>query len=452
MNRFKFLFALTVGKLCAFAVSIISKERGSNIAGQIALKFCGDFVKGFSGIDPQKTVFVTGTNGKSTTTNLIAGVFRKAGIRLTTNLEGANLLPGVATALIKNSSLSGKIKSEYMIFETDERFLPIIYRYIPAGNILVTNIQKDQVQRNGEPDLIYQKIRSVISDKTTLFLNNEEPRSKSLSRFAGKSIYFSSEKFDRSFTKNGLFDVSMACPVCGQPLKFEYHNVENIGKFKCSSCDYASEENADFTACNVDFEKAFFELDGQDFHMEYPTPHFVYNYAACIAVCSYFGIPVQTIKEAFADFKNVGGRLETIELKNKTINYIRMKQENPETLQSALDLISSDKSEKVFLLGLDEIKDFKPFYTNTFYAYDCDFKKVEESGIERYICFSEVVCCDAAERLIYAGVSPDKITVLPTNDAKAIISELEKCKSDKVYLITWLHEFCDIDKYVKGLK
>lgn len=147
--------------MTAFIVNLVAKERGTNLSGKYAYKICKNFIKGFKNIDYNKVVFITGTNGKSTTNNMIINALKTAGKTVTTNLEGANLITGIATAMIKNSTIIGKIKTEYMIFETDERYLRHIYNQLPAKNICITNLQKDQVQRNGEPDFIYQKIKAI---------------------------------------------------------------------------------------------------------------------------------------------------------------------------------------------------------------------------------------------------------------------------------------------------
>ena len=128
------------------------------------------------------------------------------------------------------------------------------------------------------------------------------------------------------------------------------------------------------------------------------------NYTLCIAICENFGITNEQIQEAFKSFKNIGGRFEIVKYGQKEIKYVRMKQENPETLQSALNYISSDSNKKIFVMGLSEVKDFYPYYSNTFYTFDCDFKGIENSNVDKYICFSEAVAYDSANRLIYAGI------------------------------------------------
>ena len=452
MKKLKFLFALLVGKLICVAVSIIDKERGTNLAGLYACRIQKDFISHFKGIDCNKVFFITGTNGKSTTNNMVVHTLRSSGKKVTSNLEGANLLFGVAVALIRDSSITGKVKSDYFVFETDERYFPIIYSYLPAKNICITNLQKDQVQRNGEPDYIYQKIKSVITNDTTLYVNNEEPRVKSLAKYAGKTVFYGIEKNSKSFEKNNFYDVTLPCPICSDKIVFDYYNVDNVGSFHCSGCDLKSDNDISFMARNIDYSKQTFTIKGHEYYVTNTEPFFLYNYALCTAICHNLGIEESEIDKAFKSFKNISGRMETLHYKTKTIKYIRIKQENPETLQTALDYISQDNTPKIFLLGLEEIKDFVPYYTNTFYAFDCDLDKLIESGVERYICFSEAVAYDSANRLIYAGIDKDKISVLPTDDDDAIMKELDKYDIDNVYLITWLKKYNELDKYIKNNK
>ncbi len=452
MKKLRFLAALWLGKLICLLVNFIDKERGTNIAGIYALKIQKDMISYFKGIDYNKVFFITGTNGKSTTNNMVVHTLRQSGKKVTSNLEGANLLTGVATTLIKDSSLFGKLNSDFFVFETDERYLPFIHKYLPAKNLCITNIQKDQVQRNGEPDYIYQKIKSVINKDMTLYANNEEPRAKSLASFAGKAIYYGIAQNEKSVVKDDFFDVSLPCPLCNDKIVFDYYNVDNVGNFHCSGCSLKSEENIDFCAKDIDFKEGTFNCNGSTYKVNNTEPFFIYNYALCVAICKSFGIDDNCIKSAFINFKNIGGRMETLHYKTKTIKYIRIKQENPETLQTALDYISSDDTPKVFLLGLEELKDFKPYYTNTFYAFDCNLDRLISSNTERYICFSEAVAYDTANRLIYAGIDKDKISILPTDDDTAIMHELDKYDIDNVYLITWLKKYYELDKYIKNNK
>ena len=161
-----------------------------------------DFIGHFTGIDPEKVIFITGTNGKSTANNMIVHALRDSGRTVCSNLEGANMIGGIATALIRNSTLTGKVTTEFFSFEIDERSLAGIYKYIPAKKVCITNLQKDQVQRNGEPDYIVQKFRKVFNDDMTFFLNDGEPRSKSFEDFSDKVYYYGVDKTQYSFVKD----------------------------------------------------------------------------------------------------------------------------------------------------------------------------------------------------------------------------------------------------------
>ena len=452
MKKIQFLCALIVGKIVCALVNIIDKEKGTNIAGKVACKIQKDFISHFKGIDYNKVFFITGTNGKSTTNNMIVHTLRNSGKKVTSNLEGANLLTGIATALIKDSTLFGKVDSDFYVFETDERYFSIIYKYLPAKNVCITNLQKDQVQRNGEPDYIYQKIKNVINKDMTLYLNNEEPRVKSLAKYAGNAVFYGVDRNDKSFEKNDFYDVSLPCPICNDKIKFDYYNVDNVGKFKCTKCDFQSNEKIDFFATDINYKEGTFKCLDYTYGVNNTEPFFIYNYILCIAICKTFGISETEIQNAFKNFKNISGRIETLYYKEKVIKYIRIKQENPETLQSALDYISCDDKPKIFVLGLEELKDFKPYYTNTFYAFDCNIDKLIASNVERYICFSEAVAYDSANRLVYAGVDKDKISILPTDDDTDIMEELDKYDINNVYLITWLKKYYELDKYIKNKK
>ena len=447
----KFRFALLAAKFTAWAINIVAKGRGTNLPGKIALKFDPDFISHIKGLDPDKTIFVTGTNGKSTTTNLMAHVFKKAGFRVAVNLEGANLIGGVVVSLLKNCSLSGQLNADVVLMETDERFLPIIHKQLPAKHLCITNVQKDQVQRNGEPEIIRRKILSVISEDMTVYVNGDEPNALSLGEKAGRCVKYGVDRNKSSFDKkNDFFSVTAPCPICHEAIVYDHYNIDNIGSFHCPTCGFGAAAN-DYLATEIDFDAKTFHVGDKVYDFKYSTPYFLYCYIAALTVASEFGASSDVISEAFADFALQGGRMETVKVGTKEIKYLRMKQENPETVQSALNVIADDPTPKIFLLGLDELVDFDPHYTNTFYTFDCDFRRLIASGIERCICFSGTVAYDAGLRMLYDGFAEEKLTVLPTNDDKTIIDELEKYDCDNVYLITWLHKYEALAEYVKKL-
>jgi len=423
-------------------------SRGSNWAGKIACRVMPDFLKGISKIDLAKTIFITGSNGKSTSNNLIVHAFRTAGHSVATNLEGANLETGVATALIKNADWRGNLKTEFVILEVDERALQRVRAAIPGQYLCVTNIQKDQVQRNGDPDYIYQKVLAAIGDDATVFVNNEEPRSASLARAAKHAVSFGVARNQRTrMPETDGYAVTMPCPLCHDALVFDWFNIANVGRFACPSCGFGSADNPDFAVDDVRFDAKSFAVGGQRYEMQYDAPHFLYNYALCAAVAGHFGIDNDPLTRAFETFSNVGGRLEDFTFGNQSVRYLRMKQENPETVQSAIDTIAADESAKVLVVGLQSIGDIIPHYTNTAYVFDCDFQKLLTGDVEACICFGPPTCYDMATRLVYAGMPADKIKLVESDDPADIFAAMAGYSSKQGYLLTWLAQYEAMREY-----
>ena len=246
-------------------------------------------------------------------------------------------------------------------------------------------------------------------------------------------------------------DVSCSCPVCGNSIQFEYENLYNIGKYSCKGCGLKSEDDA--TIIEADTTNVAFACDGTSYKVKYISKDFMYCYASLMAFAKHEGIDSKSIQKSIDEFKIQSGRVEQMKAGDKTINYLRIKQETPVTLQSAIDVATADKSEKIVVLDLSEIVDFSPKYTGMYYAYDCNFRKFMDGSVVKYICMSKTVCYDVATRLYLEGVDKKDITVIPTDDYDLLLTELEKYDTKTVYLLTWMHSYysclSSIEKYQK---
>jgi len=444
----RFLLTLWISKFVAFAVNLIDKRRGSNYSGMIAVKLMPEFIAHFKGIDYSKVYFISGTNGKSTTTNLLNHTLTSAGKSVACNTEGANMMGGVATTLIKNSTLSGRFNKEYLVLEIDERSFPGIHCVLPGQHLGFTNLQKDQVQRNGDPDFILRKFRSAITSDMTLYLNNEEPRSRSLEDAAGTALYFSVGSNSKTYTTDDFFNVTLPCPKCGHPIAYQHYNLANIGPFHCTKCDYKSAASPFVLIEDIDFEANTFTCSGTDWHVPYNNPFYIYNFAMCIAICRSIGITDAQIQSGFSSFQNPATHHDTIHRGGKEIHYLRGKQENPEALQSQLDIIASDNRKKAVYVGMYQITDFYPYYGGSFYFFDCDFYQVVKSNVSHYVAFSETVANDIASRMILAGASPEQVTVCDTNNIQEIFGSLDSLNVDVVYILTNTKHAPEIKRYL----
>lgn len=446
----KFLLTLWLTKLIAVAVNIIDKQRGSNYSGKIATKLMPDFVSHFKGIDYDKVIFITGTNGKSTTTTLVRHTLLSAGKTVACNAEGANMMGGVATALIKNSTLGGRLNKEFMVLEIDERSFPAIRKALPGRHMGITNLQKDQVQRNGDPDFIFRKFQGAIGDDMTLYLNNEEPRSKALEDCTANQVYFSIAPNSKSYQREDFYRVTLPCPKCGHPIAYSHYNLANIGTFACTHCAHRSMEEPDILVTDVDYENGIFHCGEQAFSVNYRNPFYIYNYAMDIAICRGFGLTDAQLAHAFETFVNPATHEDFFRYHGKEVHYLQGKQENPEALQSQLDVIAADQRPKAVFVGMYEVKDFLPYYSGSFYFFDCDFAPVVKSGVTDYVAFSTTVCYDLASRMIFAGADEERVTVLDTSDLSIIAAKLDEVRADVAYFLTNTTHCKQISNYLRS--
>ena len=133
--------AIVVCKLLRFIGKLVGK--GSSLPGQYALKICPD-VLGRVKLPPL-VIAVTGSNGKTSTVEMIAAVLRAAGKDVVYNAEGSNQIEGVTTLILSRSTLTGKVRGDVLLLESDERYARLTFRYFHPTHFVITNLYRDQL-------------------------------------------------------------------------------------------------------------------------------------------------------------------------------------------------------------------------------------------------------------------------------------------------------------------
>lgn len=443
MRKIRFYVALWLSKAVAHAIDIVAKGRGTNLPGVVALKIDPGFLSHFRGIDPSKTIFITGTNGKSTTTNILNRILTQSGHKVISNLDGANMTPGVAVPLLRSSTLGGRVDCDYLVMETDERYVARIRQQIPAKYLGITNIQKDQVQRNGEPSFIVEKIRKAIGSDMTIFINGDEPNTMRLADAgAAKVLSYGVASHQHSFSKeDDFFAVSMPCPKCHSSLVFDRYNLDNVGDFHCPACGFHNKNTPNYQATQISFEQETFQIGSAVYPFHCNTSEFLYSYVLATSVALELNVPSEAIASALDNFKGFASRRSDHKVGDRTLKFYKIKQENSETLQSTANTISLDKTSKALIFGLDEYIDFYPPYINGCYMFDCSLQGLQDSGVEHCFCTSPALGPCGALRLLYDGVSQDSITILPDSSEKTLSQALETISTENIYLIEELPFF-----------
>ena len=113
----RFYLALAAGKAAAAVLKLV-RRRGGQVPGTVAEAICPDFLARIP--KPERVVFVTGTNGKTTTSNLLDDILIESGLDLVTNRAGGNIITGIESSLIKGSTVSGAPKNSVACMELDE--------------------------------------------------------------------------------------------------------------------------------------------------------------------------------------------------------------------------------------------------------------------------------------------------------------------------------------------
>ena len=143
--------------------------------GQFALKICPDILRRVQ--LPEHIIAVTGSNGKTSTVEMIAAILRAAGKTVVYNEEGSNQIEGVTTLVLTHSTLGGKVKADVLLIESDERYAARSFRYFHPTEFVITNLYRDQLTRNGHPEWVYDAIAPAIHPETKLILNADDPLS-----------------------------------------------------------------------------------------------------------------------------------------------------------------------------------------------------------------------------------------------------------------------------------
>ena len=290
---------------------------GSTWPGHIALKLDAQFIAHILKHSRIKVVLIAGTNGKTTTSTLLRHLLEKNGYRVFQNSEGANLLNGVASALIRNlNPLTGRFKGNVAVFEVDENSLPKVIEQTYPSSVVLLNLFRDQLDRYGEVNIIADKWADALrnlSEKCVLIINGDDPQLVySAKESPARKVYFSIPSFMLN-QKSLSHDVdSSYCPSCGTQLEYDGITYSHLGNYRCVSCGFKRPRVETFEEVGTTYT-----ILGK---------YNIYNTHAVFAALKHvFNIKIKEI--SLDQFQPAFGRQEKLEIDNRTV-YI-MLSKNP---------------------------------------------------------------------------------------------------------------------------
>ncbi|MEE0475938.1 MAG: MurT ligase domain-containing protein [Collinsella stercoris] len=209
------------------------------------------------------SVVITGTNGKTTTTNLIADAVAASGASCVCNRAGNNMETGITGALLEANSDRRRTAGTRRVgvFECDELYTVRILPRLKPTYFVLLNLFRDQLDRYGEIDHTQDVIAQALalSPTTTLIFNADDPLCASIAdRVPNPSLPFGLN--GPTGGEASHIAESRFCAHCNAPLEYDYIQYGQLGSYHCPACgwrrpDLASgASNVHLTSTGYSFE------------------------------------------------------------------------------------------------------------------------------------------------------------------------------------------------------
>ena len=388
----------------------------TTLPGRIALKMKYNILNRLSkGV---KIICITGTNGKTTTCAFVEHTLKAEGYSCFLNKSGANMISGVATSFIENSSVLGRCKKEYAILECDENSFPEISRYLNAEIVAVTNIFRDQLDRYGETETTLKTILGAINNmpEAVLVLNADCPLTYSISKKCENEIVTFGINADYKLKSA---DDNRFCPMCKSELIYSTRVYAQLGNYRCPRCGFKRvypdvcaegiltlDNGGSKFFINSDIKKAFSIALGGIYN--------VYNYCCATAILKTLGIEANSLSY----FSGAFGRMERFTGNGFEVLLLLVK--NPVGLSNCINYASK-------LIGYDyafALNDNDADGIDVSWIWDVSFAKLRNAN-SKFITIGKR-SYDMALRLKYDGIEVSKII-----DGEAYESLIEALNSEK---------------------
>ncbi|MDE6932237.1 MAG: MurT ligase domain-containing protein [Oscillospiraceae bacterium] len=438
----KLFLAAVVCRLLRFIGKLVGK--GSSLPGKYALKICPD-VLGRVALPPC-VIAVTGSNGKTSTVEMIAAILRAGGKTVVYNEEGSNQIEGVTTLILCNSTLGGRMKADVLLLESDERYARRSFQWFHPTHFVITNLYRDQLTRNGHPEWVYDAILPAIHPDTTLVLNADDPLVSCFARGREKVKWFGLDECSISTKEHhGVYHDGARCPVCQGRMEYDCYHYEHIGHYRCADCGH-HRHDADFSVTALDLEGGTLVLDGEtEIALAFKSIYNVYNILAAWSVCSLAGVDKGTMARVINNYILKNGRMVRFTLGGRHGTLLTSKHENSVAYDTNLGYIARRTEPCQVLIIVDAISR-KYFTGETSWLWDIDFGQLDREHVKKVILCGKYVN-DLAMRFDYTDIPGEKIVCCDT--VPQAVQALEADGSEELYVVTC---FSDRDKLLGLVK
>lgn len=435
MGKIKLFAALFIAKFFALVIRLLTSGGGTAAPGLYALKIDPKLIRKLSKSLKKGTIIVAGTNGKTTTSRMIAGILKDQGQTYIHNKEGSNLLRGVASAMAAKASLTGKVNADWAVWEIDEATLPLVLHEVRPQVIVLTNLFRDQLDRYGEVAKIrniWQQALQQLPGETTLVLNADDPSIAHLGHnLQARTVYYGIDHPPRENVVSTTADANF-CAVCSSPLSYEAIYYSHIGKYKCHKCGF-ERPTPSIVASNLreDENKTAVKITTDDWAGEGSIPlpgiYNVYNALAAFSATGELGLKKDDAIKSLETFSGVFGRVEAVDIDGKKAKLFLVK--NPTGFNEVLHTLThKDQAYEQLVIGINDNfadgRDVSWLWDVSFEMLQGKAKEVIATGLRSY---------DLAVRLKYAGIERTNVV----SDFDSIITQLKPGDGTIPVLLTY---------------
>jgi lipid II isoglutaminyl synthase (glutamine-hydrolysing) len=392
---------------------------GTTVPGKLLWKLDPGAVDRLAGRLTEGNALISATNGKTTTSAMAARIIAPS-FRLAHNRSGANLVSGVASAMLaaRNAQLG--------LFEVDEAALPEVAQRLRPRAVCLGNLFRDQLDRYGELELLAERWRECVAGLpagAALVVNGDDPQVGDLARdYSGATVFGLDDPRHASSELQHAAD-SKWCVRCGTPYVYAAAYIGHLGDYRCPSCGQARPP-LHVVAREIELkglESVSFELatpeGSRRVELAVPGLYNVYNGLAAAALTRALGIDLDQIVTGLQGFSAAFGRFERIPLGDRTLLVLLIK--NPAGANEVVRTLVASEAPSTLLIALnDEIADGR----DVSWIWDVDFEPLL-GGLERLVATGGRAA-ELALRFKYAGLPEASIDVIPSLE-KALDHALE---------------------------
>lgn len=434
------LLAIWTGKLLTVLGKLMGK-RSSALPGEYAMKIYPDLIRDLRSHINKEIIVTCGTNGKTTTNNLLCSALEAKGYKVYCNRVGANMLSGVATVYINEANIFGKFKADYACLEIDEAYTRIVFDYVKPDVLVVTNLFRDQLDRYGETETTALIIKEAIAKcpSLKLILNADDPLCVQFADAKNVTATYCGVS-EAVLPQSDSSKESQFCPVCGEKLGYNFHHYSQLGDFSCGKCGFARPK-PDIEVTNVSLTPPMtFKINSQPVTVDFKGFYSIYNLISVYGALSVLGEITDDFASLLKNYKPQTGRMQEYKFKKPLILTL---SKNPAGFNQAIATVNNDERKKDVIISVnDQAGDGR----DVSWLWGVDFDKLHNENLNTLSTTGSRLW-DVALRFKYADIIPD----LVTTDVKEIVKKALDSDSEIVYLIANYTALYEAEKVLNDL-